>query len=478
MILQINCQLPEQDGGNGLGAIALLGFRQEFAADFRSCQGNETSDFARLGITNDIGAGNAKLLIFPRMALKPRIQRRLARIEIITLIISSASATSQLLSQSPDQRVGLQLNGLVGICKTFGIQTGLSSTGLFNRFNYKGIAMPAHHRFHFSQWISLSLLLFSLLLLKPASAAPFQTIQQNTHFQTRGTVHDIVLLPDNQHALLASAQEGVLYLDIRQPHAPVLISVASESQSAEAIVVSRDGRLAYVANGSAGLDILDLTNPQDIKLLGRMNTRSYAFNLALSPNGQTVFIADNDHGVVVADVRNPSQPRQLAVIPSGGATASVLLSRDGRTLYSAAQAGGITLTDVSQPAAPRHLSQIKPLGHAQGLALSADNRWLYAANNTGGLSIHDVSNPLQVQNVGHLDTRNAFAITLSNDGNIALVADLYNGVQVVDVSQPTHPRGLHTLKTRRAAEAVSLSRNQKILFIADAQAGLNIISFP
>ncbi|MBU0653963.1 MAG: hypothetical protein KJ914_02405 [Gammaproteobacteria bacterium] len=46
LILRINRQLPKQDGRNGSGAIALFGFWQEFAADFRSRQGNETSDFA------------------------------------------------------------------------------------------------------------------------------------------------------------------------------------------------------------------------------------------------------------------------------------------------------------------------------------------------------------------------------------------------------------------------------------------------
>ena len=73
--------------------------------------------------------------------------------------------------------------------------------------------------------------------------------------------------------------------------------------------------------------------------------------------------------------------------------------------------------------------------------------------------------------------RNAFAVNLSQDGKTALVADLYHGVTVVDLTNPLDPQALQQIKTRRATQGLSLSHDQKTAYVADTQAGLTVIRF-
>ena len=56
--------------------------------------------------------------------------------------------------------------------------------------------------------------LISVLLLPAALyAVPFQGITQTIQIATKGSVHDIVLFNNEQYALVASGQEGVLLFD-------------------------------------------------------------------------------------------------------------------------------------------------------------------------------------------------------------------------------------------------------------------------
>lgn len=314
--------------------------------------------------------------------------------------------------------------------------------------------------------------LFMLSSLSPAQAA-FRSGSMLAHLPTQGSANTVALMPDQRHLLLGVAQEGLLVVDVSSPEQPILINTFSALQQVESILIR--GKLAFIANGAAGLAIVDLSQPHALKLLGKLDTSSYAFDLALTPDGRTAFVADNTNGVVVIDVSQAAKPRQLAVIPSSAASAGVALSGNGQTLYIADQADGVQIVDVSKPQAPVHQGHFNPAGHPQRLAISKDNRWLFAVNNEGGLSVHALQ-ASATQNT-QLPLPNAFAVQLSQDGHTALVADLFNGLVVVDVSQPLVPQILQRIKTRRAAQGISVSTDQKTAYIADAQAGLTVIRF-
>ena len=325
-----------------------------------------------------------------------------------------------------------------------------------------------------AQWIVKAICWLILLSSFNLAQAAFNAGSIIGQLATQGSANAVAILPDQRHLLVGAAQEGLLVVDVRSPEQPVLVSKFSALQQVESIVIR--GKLAFIANGAAGLAIVDVSQLSALKLLGRFDTSSYAFDVALTPDGRTAFVANNTQGVVVVDVSQPSKPRQLAVIPSSAASAGVALSANGQTLYIADQADGIQIIDVRQPQKPVHQGHFNPAGHPQRLVVSKDGRWLFSANNEGGLSVYALANPAAMQST-QLPMRNAFAVSLSQDGQTALVADLYHGVAVVDVTNPLEPQVLQQIKTRRAAQGLSLSADQKTAYVADTQAGLTVILF-
>ena len=314
--------------------------------------------------------------------------------------------------------------------------------------------------------------LFGLGGWQLAYAAEFRSGQIVGQLATKGSATSSALF-NQQYLLLGVAQDGLLVVDISSPEQPRLISKLSTLQQVEAIVIK--GKLAFIANGAGGLAIVDVSDPKQLQLLGQLDTSSYAFDLALTPDGHTAFIANNTQGVVVVDVSQAKKPRQLAVIPSAAASVGVALNTNGQTLYIAEQAGGIQVVDARDPSNPIHQAQFKPAGHPQRLIVSKDNRWLFAANNEGGLSIHALPNTNLPS--AQVPIQNAFALSLASHGKTILVADLFNGLVAVDLTNPLKPSLLGRIKTRRAVQGISLSADQKTAYIADAQAGLTVIRF-
>lgn len=309
--------------------------------------------------------------------------------------------------------------------------------------------------------------------LNPVQAA-FSSASIISQLPTQGSVNTVALLPDQRHLLIGSGQEGLLVVDVHSPEQPVLISQLPALQQVESIVVR--GSLAYIANGSAGLAIVDVSQPKALKFLGQLDTSSYAFDVALAPNRRIAFVANNNKGVVVMDVSQPNKPRQLAVIPSSAASAGVALSGSGQILYIADQADGIQIVDVRNPQAPVHKGHLNPAGYPQRLVVTKDGRWLYSANNEGGLSVHALQNSAAMQAV-QLPLANAFAVTLSQDGKTALVADLFAGLVVVDISEPLNPQIQQRLKMRSALQGISLSNDQKTAYLATTKTGLTVVRF-
>ncbi|WP_298607614.1 hypothetical protein [uncultured Thiothrix sp.] len=326
-------------------------------------------------------------------------------------------------------------------------------------------------RVHFSIFCLVCWLMLSSL--NPVYAA-FRSGAILANFPTQGSANAVALLPDQRHVLVGAAQEGLLVVDVHAAEKPSMITKLSALQQVESILIR--GKLAFIANGAAGLAIVDLSQPTALKLIGRLDTSSYAFDVALTPDGRTAFVADNTNGVVVVDVSQPTKPRPLAVIPSSAASAGVALNGNGQTLYIADQADGIQIIDVSKPQAPVHQGHFNPAGHPQRLVVSKDGQWLFAANNEGGLSVHALQVSARSQ-TNQLPMRNAFAVQLSQDGQSALVADLFSGVAVVDLSNPLNPQVVQRIKTQRAAQGVTVSQDQKTAYIADTQAGLTVIRF-
>ncbi|HUP21182.1 MAG TPA: hypothetical protein VM778_14695 [Gemmatimonadota bacterium] len=212
--------------------------------------------------------------------------------------------------------------------------------------------------------------------------------------------------------------------------------------------LSNEGNAAAQPFSVAILDISDPTAPALVGTVPRLHAPN-AHNLWLE--GSVLSIASPMGGdVVLVDVSDPAAPRRLNQVAAQDATAHCVHARDGLLFGSflplrAGEIGELTIADVSNPAAPAVLARIR-YEHAftHSAWLSADGRHLFVADEVvnSPIRIFDVSNPAAPFLAGTYQPRlgtipHNFQV---RDGRFAYLANYKNGVEVVDVSDPTRPR--------------------------------------
>lgn len=85
------------------------------------------------------------------------------------------------------------------------------------------------------------------------------------------------------------------------------------------------------------------------------------------------------------------------------------------------------------------LSAVKWIGPTQDMAFNADQTALLVTTRQNGLYVIDITDPANLQILSHYDTLEA-AIGLDVCGQYAFVCSRFFGVEIVDISDLTHPR--------------------------------------
>ena len=103
---------------------------------------------------------------------------------------------------------------------------------------------------------------------------------------------------------------------------------------------------------------------------------------------------------------------------------------------------------------------------------------LKAWDRTGGYANGEAGVPTRIPSLtGTLDTSgHAYGVTLSADGNTAYVADYNAGLQIINVSNPSTPTLTRTFDTSGQAVSVTLSADGNTAYVADGTSGLQIIN--
>ena len=306
-----------------------------------------------------------------------------------------------------------------------------------------------------------------------------------------------------------------------------LLEKVDENTTAESVdlsglkqrpLLSADERYLFVNVGSKGVDIFDLSSLQSPRLVRTWDVEDVTYDLALQ--GERLVLANGSEGVEIVDVSKPENPQRSAWIRTGDENATtVALSSDTVAIGTAE---GVQLYDLSQLQLPRYLARYESNGTIRGIAFDSVRARLWLANAGYGaelLDISDMSSPdfqdaIAVEGSAwdmrvNGETGDCYVVSLTSalrrldldaqkrvelatyydphDGGRSFgivngerfrylyLAKGERGLEIVDNSDPAHPRHLSYFDTNGTARGVAVNRSETVAFVADGQEGLKII---
>ena len=205
--------------------------------------------------------------------------------------------------------------------------------------------------------------------------------------------------------------------------------------------------------------------------------------IIVAVEGDTNYERDETFSVVLSNVANAlmADDRGVGMILNDDAPADVLVDLVGQwggiainsvvvgNYAYVCQGPALHILNIADPTRPVEVGSRPLPGTAESVAVSGN--LAYVADDWDGLQIIDVSNPAVPIRLGGCDTTGAVDVYVS--GNVAYVADGYAGLQIIDVSNPPAPVRRGGYDTNGYAYGVFFCGN--LAYVADYEAGLQII---
>ena len=270
-----------------------------------------------------------------------------------------------------------------------------------------------------------------------------------------------------------SGSGAVQIIDVTTPEAPMFLGSYTTSDFALGIAVS--GSTAYVATYHSGLTVIDVADPAEPTLLGAYDTPGYARQVRVS--GTTAYVADDRDGgaglgLAIVDVTSctdsifPCEPMELGQIDTDGECRQIAASE----FVVAVHEGGpqVQFVDVTDPSHPALAGTHFALNSVQDLECVGSRIYM---SNLFAVQVVDVTDPYEPLFLGEHETL-SYARGLDVAGTLLCVADSSQGIQLVDMADPSLPDLLSILDTSYAHDVVL---QEDLVFVADGEAGLLVV---
>jgi hypothetical protein len=257
---------------------------------------------------------------------------------------------------------------------------------------------------------------------------------------------------------ISGGMDGSLHAaDISTPEKPRVVGRLPGLGHVRQLQV-RNG-VAYITSREDGFFLIDVRQRERPVLLSHYDPIELATGLALS--GQVAFLACRHCGVELVDISDPRRAAHLSTIRVGEAQS--VAARDGYLYAGVWATRKLVVCDVRNPRRPVRVGYADLDGFGDGVALrgslcfAATGHHSQAAKTARpqpgqpgygaghGLEIFDISRPEQPRLISRIKTPARYRLFMDMwgvevSGRYAFVADTYNGMFVVDISDPAHPK--------------------------------------
>jgi len=223
------------------------------------------------------------------------------------------------------------------------------------------------------------------------------------------------------------------------------------------------GGYAYVS-GNDGVCIYDIRDPDSAyRLVEPKWAGGTVFGLWLEE--ETLYVASPPQGLLIADVSDPANPEIVGRYP--GSVGDLFVYDE--VAYIGSYGTNLVAVDVSDPANPERIASFG-WTNPNGAAASGD--YVYVTDPSRGIVKLDVSDRLNPIEAGTLSASGS-AYRLETRGAWLLSANYAAGIRVYSLDNPRFPRLYLTMSD--TGEAWDVSGEYPILCVADLQEGLEVV---
>ena len=263
---------------------------------------------------------------------------------------------------------------------------------------------------------------------------------------------------------------GFAILDISDSTRPRVISQAMTPNDRFAVWADWTANRAYVAD-AMGLAVMNIAN---------LNSPHYDTTVVSAHIAQDVwldqaraYVADGGAGLRILDVTNLAEPVELGGIDTANIHAFDTHSAVGRDSFAFMgwmPTPWLRSIDVTDPASPTKAGSCAIFNPVEDMVLR--DSFLYVAE-AARLQVVNVARPRQPTLVGSCVTGDLHEAGLWIQGNLAYLAGAYDGLYVVDISNPQIPA---VVKTFSGVDAWGCCVRDSLLFVSDFDESLHIYS--
>jgi hypothetical protein len=252
------------------------------------------------------------------------------------------------------------------------------------------------------------------------------------------------------HAFVAGGRTLTI-LDLSDPSSPKKVSEYSFPEQIWSFRLV--GPYAYVAANFYGLGVLDVSNPAAPKLRTSIKTPGQAKGVALI--GTTAFVADHMSGVDVVDLSSLDKPTLRGSFFVDGYARDVAAS--SRFAFAVDAPTGLYALDPARPGPPDAIGQIQSAAAPSMIeVMEQGGRVIACLVGGGALQLYDVTDPAKPVHLTSFKTPSGRPARIAIDGTRGYIADGREGVQIVDLSNPSSPTLVGGLKTTAPARDVAV----------------------
>jgi hypothetical protein len=255
----------------------------------------------------------------------------------------------------------------------------------------------------------------------------------------------------------------LIVLDMSDPSVPIFCASFDTPWLAQAVTVV--GEYAYVVDDPAGLEIISISQPTLPRLIGEYRTPGHSNDICLW--GPYLFVSDFNQGLRIIDVADSHYPRAVSACSTGVGVRDVLV--DYPYAYLSTDFQGMIIIDINDILNPNVVSQF---GTTFVYGLSKRDNIVYLASLWDGLQVVDVSDPAAPQLLASYPAPSCITATYVA-GDKLYVVDQNTGMIIFDLADPGQPAPLGYCSLEGYALSILVSGSYA--YVANADRGVQII---